>query len=66
MIIFKHFTKDENKIVNEFLIEAIPYFETINKTELFNQFINLLNQIKNEKNIENNNNLNSVSVSSKL
>jgi hypothetical protein len=65
MITFKDFTKQENKIVNEFLLEAIPYFETINKTELFNEFINLLNQMKNEKNIKNCN-VDATIISSKL
>jgi hypothetical protein len=65
MITFKDFTKQENKIVNEFLLEAIPYFETINKTELFNEFINLLNQMKNEKNIKNCN-VHATIISSKL
>jgi hypothetical protein len=65
MITFQNFTNDENKIVNEFLLEAIPYFETINKTDLFNEFINLLNQMKNENNIENCN-VNATIISSKL
>ena len=46
MIHFKHFTEEENSLINEFLEEAIPYFETINKKELFNNFFNLLNEIK--------------------
>lgn len=50
---FQNFTNEENKIANEFLLEALPYFESIKKTELFNQFFNLINTIKNEKSIKN-------------
>lgn len=53
MMYFQNFTNEENKIANDFLLEALPYFESIKKTELFNQFFNLINTIKNEKSIEN-------------